>query len=148
MDDIDRKILCCLKENARVKASVISEQISLSVSSVIERIRKLEQGGVITGYTVLLNQKELGNEMVALMEVRLEHPKYYDAFTQMVKDTPHIVSCYYLTGDFDFMLKIFTDSADGLELLHRRIKSMDGISATKTHLVLKTVKTDLAVIPD
>lgn len=148
MDDTDRKILCCLKENARVKASVISEQISLSVSSVIERIRKLEQSGVITGYTVLLDQKELGNDMVALMEVRLEHPKYYDAFTQMVKDTANIVSCYYLTGDFDFMLKIFTDTADGLELLHRRIKSMDGISATKTHLVLKSVKTDLAVIPD
>ena len=148
MDDIDLKILRCLKENARLKASGISERINLSISSVIERIRKLEQSGVITGYTVLLDQKELGNDMVALMEVRLEHPKYYNEFTEMVKSNPNIVSCYYLTGDYDFMLKIFTDSSAGLELIHRHIKSMEGISATKTHLVLKSVKTDLAVIPE
>lgn len=105
MDAVDYQILKCLKENARQKASAISEKINLSVSSVIDRIRKLEQMGVIQGYTVVLDQKHLGNDMIALMEVRLEHPKYYEAFTSMIRDNNNIVSCYYLTGDFDFYSK-------------------------------------------
>lgn len=148
MDAVDYQILKCLKENARQKASAISEKINLSVSSVIDRIRKLEQAGVIQGYTVVLDQKHLGNDMIALMEVRLEHPKYYDAFTAMIRSNNSIVSCYYLTGDFDFTLKILTDSSDGLEMIHRQIKSMEGVSATKTHFVLKSVKNDLSAIPD
>ena len=104
--------------------------------------------GVIQGYTVVLDQKHLGNDMIALMEVRLEHPKYYEAFTSMIRDNNNIVSCYYLTGDFDFTLKILTDSSDGLEMIHRQIKSMEGVSATKTHFVLKSVKNDLSAIPD
>lgn len=86
--------------------------------------------------------------MIALMEVRLEHPKYYDDFTEMVRNNNNIVSCYYLTGDFDFTLKILTDSSDGLEMIHRQIKSMEGVSATKTHFVLKSVKNDLCAIPE
>ena len=71
LDDIDYKIMRCLKRNAREKASAISEEISLSVSAVIERIRKLEAAGVITGYTAIFDQKQLGNDMTALREVSL-----------------------------------------------------------------------------
>ena len=68
MDAIDYKILHCLKENARQKASAIGEEINLSVSAVLERIRKMEKCGLIEGYTVVLDQKQLGNDMTALME--------------------------------------------------------------------------------
>ncbi|MDR1629260.1 MAG: Lrp/AsnC family transcriptional regulator [Oscillospiraceae bacterium] len=146
MDLIDYKILTCLKANARQKASAISEQINLSVSSVIERIKKMEANGIIEDYTVILNNKALGNDVTALMEVSLEHPKYFEAFTQMVQNEASIISCYYLTGEFDFVLKIITDSSDNLELIHRRIKSMEGVSATKTHFVLKNIKNDYSSI--
>lgn len=148
LDAVDYKILRCLKDNARQKASAISDAIGLSVSAVIERIRKMEASGVIRGYTVLVDQKQLGNGMTALMEVSLEHPRYYDSFASMICKNKNIVSCYYLTGDFDFILKIITDSSDSLELIHRQIKSTEGVSATKTHFVLKNVKADLSVIPD
>lgn len=148
MDFIDYKILRCLKENARQKASAISSQINLSVSAVIDRIRKMEAAGIIVGYTVELNQKHLGYDMTALMEVSLEHPKYFEPFAEMVKKNKNILSCDYLTGDYDFMLRIFTDTSDSLELIHRGIKSMDGVSSTKTHFVLKTVKNEFTVIPD
>lgn len=146
LDEIDYKILRCLKKNAREKASAISEEISLSVSAVIERIKKLEASGIITGYTAIFDQKLLGNDMTALMEVSLEHPRYYDAFCEMVASIDSIVSCYYMTGDYDFMLRIVTDSSDSLELIHRRIKSMEGVSATETHFVLKEVKNEYSVI--
>lgn len=137
----------CLKKNARAKASAISEEISLSVSAVIERIKKLEASGIITGYTAIFDQKQLGNDMTALMEVSLEHPRYYDAFCELIMSIDNIVSCYYMTGDYDFMLRIITDSSDSLELIHRKIKSMEGVSATETHFVLKGVKNEYSVIP-
>ena len=140
MDSLDLKILSCLKNNARAKASQISEEVNLSVSAVTERIKKLEASGVICGYTVVLDQKKLGNDVIALMEVSLEHPRYYVPFTELVAQNPNIVSCYYMTGDYDFMLKIITDSSDSLELIHRMLKSLDGVSGTKTHVVLKSVK--------
>lgn len=148
MDYIDYKILKELKANAREKASVISEKIGLSVSTVIDRIRKMEDSGIISGYTVKINQKKTGNDMTALMEVSLEHPKYYNDFTEMIRNNPNIVDCYYLTGEFDFILKVITDSSDSLEMIHRNIKSMDGVSATNTHFVLKSVKNEFSILPN
>ena len=140
MDQLDYSILQCLKENGREKASAIGEKISLSVSAVAERIRKLEQQGVIRGYTVLTDKKQLGMGMTAIMEISLEHPKYYDEFTKLVEETEEIASCYYLTGDFDFVLKIYASDSDHLETIHRKIKSIKGVGNTRTHITLKTVK--------
>lgn len=147
MDSIDLKILGCLKNNARATASQIAKEVNLSVSAVAERIKKLETSNVISSYTILLDHKQLGYDVVALMEVCLEHPRFYDKFTELVMQNPNIVSCYYMTGDYDFMLKIITDSSDSLELIHRQLKSLDGVSGTKTHVVLKSVKTGLTAMP-
>jgi len=148
MDTLDYKILECLKHNARQKASAIGEKINLSVSAVIERIRKLENAGIISGYTVELDMKKLGQDVTAFMEIGLEHPKYYDSFSQAIKNNPNIISCYYLTGDYDFLIKIVTDSSDNLEMLHRHLKSLDGVQSTRTHIVLKNIKNDYVMIPD
>ena len=148
MDNIDYKILGCLKKNSRLTASSISEEINLSVSAVIERIRKMESSGVIKGYTIEVDQKKLGNEMVAIMEVRLKHPKYYDEFAQLIQTNDSIVACFYMTGDFDFILKIVTDSAAGLDEVYRFVKGYEGVSATETHFVLKTLKDEVSVIPE
>lgn len=121
---------------------------SISVSAVIERIRKMESSGVIKGYTIEVDQKKLGNEMVAIMEVRLKHPKYYDEFAQLIQTNDSIVACFYMTGDFDFILKIVTDSAAGLDEVYRFVKGYEGVSATETHFVLKTLKDEVSVIPE
>ncbi len=147
MDGMDIKILHCLKKNAREKASEISKEIHLAVSTVIERIRKMESSGIIQSYTIILDEKKLGNDVTALMEVSLEHPKYYDAFTEMIQSNPNIVSCYYMTGDFDFILKIICKSSEHLENIHRTIKGQNGVSATRTHYVLKNVKNSYSTIP-
>lgn len=148
MDKMDYKILKCLKANARIKAATISSQIHLSVSAVLERIHKMEKNEVIQNYTIIVDQKKLDNDVTALMEVSLEHPKFYDTFTLAIKGNENIVSCYYLTGDYDFMLKIICQSSDHLEIIHRSIKSIEGVSATKTHFVLKNIKNTFCVIPE
>ena len=91
MDKMDYKILKCLKSNARNKASDISKEIHLSVSAVIERIHKMEKNNVIKNYTIIVDQKKLENDVSALMEISLEHPKFYDSFTKAIELNPNIV---------------------------------------------------------
>lgn len=140
MDKIDNQILRCLKDNSRMKASDISKEIHLSVSSTCERIKRLETEGIIKKYTIIKDESKLGNGLMALMEINLEHPKYYDSFTDMIRNNDNIVSCYYVTGDFDFMVRIICKSSDELELIHRQIKSVNGVLKTKTNVILKNVK--------
>lgn len=147
MDDVDRNILKYLRENARISATDLSKKVNLSVAAVAERIRKMETGGIIGQYTLLLNQHMLGNDVSALMEVSLEHPKYYEDFTRQIGRLEEVEACYYVTGDYDFMLKINTRSSVTLEKIHRTIKSIKGVSGTKTFFVLKEVKNVPAPIP-
>lgn len=140
MDSMDYKILECLKVNSRIKASAISKEIHLSVSAVIERIHKMEKNGIIKNYTIVLDESKMGNDTSALMEVSLDHPKFQESFTKAIKENKNVVLCYYLTGDFDFMLKILCKSSEELEKVHNQIKSLDGVSRTKTYYVLKDIK--------
>ena len=140
MDAIDYKILKILQKNARETASNISKEIHLSVSAVIERIRKMEETGVIKEYTIIVDEKKTGNEMTALMEVSLEHPKFFDSFADAIQKLEYIVSCYYQTGDFDLIIRISCHSSDELEEIHRQVMSLPGVDATRTHVVLKKCK--------
>ena len=140
MDNLDYQILTELKQNARQTASDISKTIHLSVSTVIERIKKMEKSGLIQSYTVICDDGKLGNDITVLMEVSMEHPKYNDDFIRHIKSAPNIVACYYLTGEFDFLLKICCRSSEHLEQIHNQIKDNPGVRLTRTHYVLRTVK--------
>ena len=140
MDKIDYTILKLLQENARESASSISKKIHLSVSAVIERIRKLEESGVIKQYTIIVDEQKTGYALTALMEVSLSNPRYYDNFSNTIQEMDQVVSCYYQTGEFDLVLKIACASSDELDQTHRAIMSLDGVKDTRTHVVLKNVK--------
>lgn len=148
MDDIDKKILRCLRENARMSASAVSQRVSLSVSAVIERIKKMEASGVIRQYTTLLDPACMGRDVCAYISVSLEHPKHNEAFSQCVRENKNIDECHYVTGDFDFLIKVATDSTRSLESVLGEIKSIRGVSLTRTLVVLSTVKQDVPGIPD
>ena len=140
MDNMDIMILKSLRKNARLTASAMSEEIGLSVSAVIERIKKLENSGIIKGYTIDVDQAKMGNTMVALMDVSLKHPDYYDGFVELVKENDSIEACYYQTGEFDFVLRIVTDNTEGLDNVYKVIKGYEGVANTETHIVLRTIK--------
>lgn len=148
IDSIDIQILNALKNNARVNASEIGESINMSVSAVIERIKKLENSGIIGRYTILLDPKKLGMDVSAFMSVSLEHPKYNDSFIESVRGDARIIECNYLTGDFDFLLKIITYSTDDLTSVLTMVKSIPGVSLTRTQMVLATNKNEVTVMPN
>lgn len=147
MDKLDYQILCELKKNARQTASEISKTIHLSISTVIERIRKMEKSGLIKSYTVITDEHKLGNDITVLMEVSMEHPRFNDGFIEYIGRDPNVIACYYLTGEFDFMLKISCRSSEHLEQIHNRIKDCPGVRLTRTHYVLRTVKNIFATEP-
>lgn len=148
MDKLDYEILNILKENGRESASDISKAVHLSVSTVLDRIKKMEDMGIIMGYTVRVDAKALGNDVIALMEISLEHPRFHDSFVEVILEHPSILNCFYLTGDYDFVIKISCASSDDLESIHRTIKSIPGVSATRTHFVLKEIKNVYSAIPE
>ena len=148
MDQIDYSILNILKHNARETASNISKEVHLSVSSVMNRIRQMEDSGIIKGYEVRVDSKKLGFDVTAFMEVSLEHPKYIDRFHAFVKENREILECHYITGDFDFMLRVVTDNTPSLEHLLNLVKSIPGVQNTRTILILSSVKEEHSVDPD
>ena len=148
MDFIDYRILQCLKENSRENATNIGAKINLSTSAVIERIKKLESSGLIEGYTTVLNQNALGRTTMAFIYVSLEHPKHNKTFISMVQGNSSIAECHYITGDFDFVLKVITQNGKSLEEILNYIKAINGVSLTRTSVVLSTNKCDLCGLPD
>ena len=148
MDLIDKKILDCLRQNARMPASMISEQVNLSVSAVLERIRKLERSGIVRQYTVLLDHKKIGKDLSAFISVSLDHPKHNDQFVASVQKDKRITECHYITGDFDFLLKVIVHSTAALEATLNTIKNIQGVSLTRTLVVFSTHKQDVSVLPD
>lgn len=148
MDRLDFQILQELKKNARQTASDISKTIHLSVSTVIERIRKMEKSGLIHSYTAIMDEHRLGNDITVLMEIGMEHPRYNDEFIKYINNDPNIIACYYLTGEFDFLLKICCRSSEHLEQIHNHIKDCPGVRLTRTHYVLRTVKNIHSSLPD
>ncbi len=148
MDVIDYKILECLKENSRENATSIGSKINLSTSAVIERIKKMENSGLIEKYTAIINQSFLGRETTAFTSVRLEHPKYNSEFIRLVRANSSIAECHYIAGDFDFILKVITKNGKTLETVLEYIKSIDGVSLTRTSVVLSTNKCEVCLLPD
>lgn len=143
MDSVDIKILNCLKTNARASASEMAEKVNLSISAVIERIKKLENNGVIQNYTIIIDYEKLNKDVVALVTVTMEHPKFNQGFIEDVNKNSHISECHLIAGDYDFNVKIITENTKSLERVLNEIKCIEGVAKIKTNLVLATYKSDL-----
>ncbi|MGK0467899.1 Lrp/AsnC family transcriptional regulator [Clostridium sp.] len=147
MDNLDIKILKLLQQNSRVTASEISNRINLSVPAVSDRLKKLDASGIIDKYTVILNAKKMNKHLMIIMFISLESPKFTDPFINIVQLDDEIVECHYLAGDFDYALKIITESTESLERFLYKIKNIPGVQKTKTNVSLSTIKNNHSIIP-
>lgn len=147
MDAIDSKILEVLQENSRVSISDLSKQVNLSLSAVSERLKKLEASGIIEKFTVILDSKALGQELTVLMNVSLENPRDTVEFLEVVNKESEILECHYVTGEYDYILRITTKSTATLESLMNRLKAIPEIKRTQTNVVLSSLKHLYSVTP-
>jgi len=148
MDNLDIKILKLLQQNSRVTASEISNRINLSVPAVGDRLKKLDASGIIEKYTVILNAKKMNKHLMIIMFISLESPKFTDPFINIVQLDDEIVECHYIAGDYDYALKIITESTASLERLLNKIKNIPGVQKTKTNVSLSTIKNNYSIIPN
>ncbi len=148
MDIIDVKILEVLQGNSRVSISELSKKVNLSLSAVSERLKKLESSNVIEKYTVILNSHSLDKELSVIMNISLENPHHTSDFLDFVRSEDEILECHYVTGEYDYVLKITTRNTATLESIMNRIKSISGIKRTQTNVVLSSVKHLYSVSPN
>ncbi|MEK5476408.1 Lrp/AsnC family transcriptional regulator [Paenibacillus sp. FSL R5-0407] len=141
MDSVDLQIIELLKRNSRITSSEISKAIHLSVPSVSERIRKLEEKGMIEQFTIRLNREITGRHLLAYISVILEHPKYIESFKEQISNESCIIECHHLAGDYDYLLKVGVPDISSLEVfISETLKGLAGVQKTKTTIVLSTLK--------
>lgn len=132
LDDVSLRLLEELQRDARISYSALARRVGLSTPTVIERIRKLEDAGIIAGYGVRLNAAALGLGVIALIEVKT-NPTQYQKVLEFARATPSVRECYFVTGDNSFMARILVKSIDELQGL---IEKMGMFGATRTSVVL------------
>ena len=140
IDEIDAKILELLQENGRMKRNAIAEVVGLSVPSVSERMRKLEERGVITGYHAVVDAKRLHHDITAFIRVTVDGSAHYPAFVEEVDALSEVLEVHSITGEGSHIVKIRTKNTTTLERLLSRLQAVSGVHGTSTSIVLSTFK--------
>jgi Lrp/AsnC family transcriptional regulator, leucine-responsive regulatory protein len=141
MDEIDLKILCLLQNNARIPAAEIARSVGLGASAVHQRIRKLEEGGVIQGYEARLDARALGRDLVSFVRVQTGEGARADEITQALVSLDEVQEVHRVVGEDCFFVKVRVhDTRDLARLLDERIQRIPNVASTKTTIVLTTAK--------
>ena len=137
-DAIDLQIIDALQEHGRMPHAKLADQVGLSAPSVIERVKKLEDGGIIVGYHAAVDAKRLGKDVTAFIGVSIGHPRTINLFEETVALVPDVLECHHVTGEHTVLLKVKTHNTASLEQLIRTIRAIDGVTRTETMVVLST----------
>ncbi|MFL5321917.1 MAG: Lrp/AsnC family transcriptional regulator [Myxococcaceae bacterium] len=148
MDPVDDQIIDMLQADARLTQAEIAKKVGLSQPSVADRIRKLEEQKVITGYAARVDPRKLGKDITAFIGVGIEHPKYFESFAKRVQNLPEILECHRVAGQDSYLLKVRTENTGTLDkLLVEGLRTIPGVTRTHTTIVLSSVKEDTHVSP-
>jgi len=141
LDSTDRQVLALLQESAKLSQAEIARQVGLSAASVNERIRKLESAGVIRGWVALLDDRRVGNDITAFIEVFIEHPRREREFVDLMQQLDEVQECHYVTGEFSCLVKVKVPDRQALRrLVLDRLNALEGVRQTRTLIVLETTK--------
>jgi len=140
LDDPDLKILRTLQQNGRTKRNELAELVGLSVPSVSERLKKLEENQVIEGYYTKVNRQAFGYDILAFILVVMDSSKHYKDLIKHVEKHPNILECYSVLGEGSHLLKVTVKNTESLEKLLSEIQTWLGVTSTKTTYVLSTIK--------
>ena len=147
LDKLDKSILRCLQQNGRETYDVIGEQVGLSPSAVLRRVKRLEEAGVIDRYVALVKPEAVGLGLTAYLNVRLEkHTETHkrnpmDLFRASVQTWPEVVECAALTGEMDYLLRVVVSDPSDFERLHsQHLTRLPGVARVQSSFALRTVR--------
>jgi Lrp/AsnC family leucine-responsive transcriptional regulator len=146
MDTIDAKILTLLMRDGRDAWARIGERVGLTGPAVAERVRKLEEQGVIRGFAALVAAAAVGFPLTAFVSVTLETPHHRRAFLARIAALPEVQECHHVTGDDDYLLKVRSRGPADLDrLLTEQLKGGPGVVRTRTQVVLRSEKESIGL---
>ncbi|MFI0940188.1 Lrp/AsnC family transcriptional regulator [Streptomyces sp. NPDC021020] len=138
MDAVDRQLIQALRENGRASYAELGRLVGLSGPSVTDRINRLEQAGVITGYRATVAPAALGLGVTALVGLQLSDAADHEDVAERLRALDEIEDCWFIAGDDSYMLKVRVNDVDGLEATIRRLSGTAGVARTRTTIVLST----------
>ena len=146
LDDTDRRLLAVLLEDARISQRGLAQRIGVAQGTITNRLRRLEELGVIKGYTVLLEPESIGWTMTVITGLRIEKGSMINVQQNIAAD-PRVFAVYDVTGGYDSMVLARVQSRKDLDDLTKTVFTLKGVQRSFTQVVLNTVKEDGRVIP-
>ena len=141
MDSIDYKAIAVLQASGRESWAKLGEALGMTAPAAAERVRKLEEGGVIRGYAALVDAESVGAALTAFVAVTLDRPEHRKAFLKRVGKLAEVQECHRVAGDDDYLLKVRCRGPRDLDrVISDELKSVAGVGRTRTTVVLNTAK--------
>ena len=143
LDDVDRRILRALQQDARLTTAQLAERVGLSTTPCWNRLKRLESQGYIDGYVALLNQQMLGLPDTVIIGVTLDRhdDEMLERFGNMLADLPEVIEAYLTTGDYDYLVKVAVEGTAGYErFLRQKLYKIPGIRHTRSSFALRSLK--------
>ena len=143
LDEIDRKILRALQQDARLTTAQLAEKVGLSTTPCWNRLKRLETQGYIDGYVALLNQDKLGLPETVIIELTLDRhdEEMLERFGQLLTSLPEVIEAYLTTGDYDYVVKVAVESTAGYErFLREKLYRIPGIRHSRSSFALRCLK--------
>jgi Lrp/AsnC family leucine-responsive transcriptional regulator len=151
LDKLDHRILAALQKDGRISMKELGEQVGLSVTPCIERVRRMERDGVIAGYYARVNPEALGATLLVFVEITLNHKSgnMFEQFRREVLRIPEVQECHLVSGDFDYLIKArIRGMAEYRKLLGDILLQLPGAAQSKSYVVMEEIKETLALPVD
>jgi len=143
LDETDKRILRLLQKNAHYKLKDIATKINLSLTPVHDRVKRLEREGIIDKYVTVLNKKKLGKNLTVYCQVTLVKQNYDISvvFNQAILNMPEVVECNFISGSFDYLLKIVLEDMESYHHFHqKKLSVLPEVSLINSFFIISEVK--------
>ena len=137
LDELDEKILKLIVDNARVPFLEVARECNVSGAPIHQRVQKLANLGVVKGSEFIVDPEKLGYEACAFVGIFLTSPSTFDHVVKELEKIPEVVECYYTTGQYDLLIKVFAkNNKDLLRIIHNELQPL-GLARTETLISFK-----------
>ena len=146
MDTIDLNIINVLKENSRSPISEISKRVNLSIPAVAERIRKMEEAGIIEKYTIKVNRDKINFKLLAFVLVNIDKTENVEEFRKSIVQYNSVLECHHVVGEYDYLLKVLVEDTKSLEhFISYMLKNIKGVIKSNTIIALSSLKENINI---
>lgn len=137
LDAVDKEIIYMLMDNAKTSLAHISKNVGISTTAVHQRIKKLEQAGVIENSISFLNPRKIGYKVVSYIGVFLDQPSHYHDAIKALNEVKEVVEAHYTTGNYTIFLKVLCKDNDHLMEILNKLQKLKGVTRTETFISLE-----------